>query len=418
MPAPERQFELLASPKWSVEVGARSVASFQRAVFLYDEALSTALRFEEPTSGTRALGALGRLVKLLLVDFPIANFFLLVQHEVFGHGARAREDGQSPTFSLSVPFPYRLLLDPRTQIGGFAMFKDTGFLDRDLPATSGGIEAEAHHVHLLAVRALSREGVLHFSEQLSYLVGRSSYAGSFVAGAASRSDGRVGDDVASWGQELMNRFNLFGEETRRAVGARLGWAWATQLLDPMLWLCAKQLFVDYLWRGERWARVPRFELGDVGLLPMVRFHLSPFGAEHIIDLVMMHPRLTIDASVRAVSSGLALSVGAGARIFGLRPVSWLELGASLDVWVQPELLHEFRNAYDGRLRPGVSGMVEVHWRPSTRWGVLAQVGAKTEGIVMAQPTRAGVFGLAGLSFTLDRVEKSEGAPASKWRPLQ
>ncbi len=88
----------------------------------------------------------------------------------------------------------------------------------------------------------------------------------------------------------------------------------------------------------------------------------------------MHPRFTIDASARGVSSGLALSVGGGARVFGFKPVSWLELGASVDVWLQPELLHEYRSAYDGRQQAGVSGMVEAHWRPFAQWGLLAQLG--------------------------------------------
>ncbi len=402
-PTPERTFELVLSPQLSVEVGARGVTSFQRMLFLYDDALTAALAFDESTPAGKVAGVLGRLAKLGLLDVALANFMLLFQHEVFGHGARAREEGLSPTFQFSVPAPYRFIFDPGSQFGGFAYFDRPTFVDRDLPTIFGGIESETFMTHLFAVQALSRDGTLHFSESLSYLLGRSSYASRLLEPGplGTRAGGSdFGGDPDTYVQLLMGRFNLFGDDALRTVGQRLVAAWATQLLDPLFWLCAKQLFFDYLWKGERWTRVPRFQVQQVGLLPTLRFNFSPFGAEHILSVIVIHPRFTIDASARAVSSGLATAVGLGARLFGYKPVSWLELGASLDVWLQPELLHEYRNAYDGRQQPGVSGMVEAHWRPFARWGFIAQVGYKTEGYVMAQPTRAGFFGLAGVSFTL------------------
>jgi hypothetical protein len=410
-PTPERTFELVLSPQFSVEVGARDVLSFQRLLFLYDDVWNTAFAFDESTPGTKTLGVFGRLAKLVLVDGALTSFFLTIQHEVFGHGARAREEGQAPRFSLSVPLPYMLVLDPMTQFSGLAFVDRTGFADRDLPITLGGMESETFMTHLLAVRALSRGGSLHFSEQLTYLVGRASYGRRLVERdvLGSRTDG---SDPDTYVQQLMNRFNLFGPEEQLSVSQRLRVAWATQFLDPVWWLCAKQLFVDYLWRGERWARLPRVQIDQVGLLPALRFNFTPFGAEHILSVIVMHPRFTLDVSARAVSSGLATSLGGGARLFGFKPVSWLELGGSLDVWLQPELLHDVRNAYDGRQRPGVSGMVEAHWRPLPRVGLVAQLGYKTNGYVIAQPTRAGFFGFAGVSFTLDPPVATSGPPAA------
>jgi len=190
--------------------------------------------------------------ELVLLDGALVNFFLTFQHEVFGHGARAREDGQSPQFRFAVPAPCNFLLDPRTRFGGFAELDRSGFVDRDVPMTFGGIESETFMTHLLAVRALSRDGVLHYSEQLSYLVGRLSYVTRLVDPAVfgARTDG---SDPDSYALEVMNRFNQFGDASQRSVSDGLRRAWATQFLDPVFWLCAKQLFVDSLWRGDRWA---------------------------------------------------------------------------------------------------------------------------------------------------------------------
>jgi len=276
-PTPERTFELVLSPQFSVEVGARGVTSAQRMAFLYDDALSAAIAFDEGTPATKALAVLARFAKLGLVDVAIANLMLTVQHEVFGHGARAREEGQSPSFLFAVPLPYRFVLDPNARFGGFATVDRTiAFADRDLPFIFGGMESETFMTHLFAVRALSRDGSLHFSESLSYLLGRSSYVTRLVAPEPL---GVVADagDPDRYVLQLMERFNRFGVDAQTSVSQRLRLGWATQFVDPLFWVCAKQLFFDYLWKGERWARLPRFQIQQVGLLPTLRFNMSPFG---------------------------------------------------------------------------------------------------------------------------------------------
>lgn len=130
-----------------MEVGTRDLASLQRVVFRYDEALSTTLDFDETGLGRRALGVTGRFAKLVLVDAPLVFFITsTVQHEVFGHGARARESGQWPTYSFGLPYPYATLLAPSQRYSGFAHYSDTGIADRDLLVTAGGIESNVFYV--------------------------------------------------------------------------------------------------------------------------------------------------------------------------------------------------------------------------------------------------------------------------------
>ncbi|MBX7115008.1 MAG: hypothetical protein K1X64_11830 [Myxococcaceae bacterium] len=42
----------------------------------------------------------------------------------------------------------------------------------------------------------------------------------------------------------------------------------------------------------------------------------------------------------------------------------------------------------------------VTWKPISRFGLTAQLGAKTGGYVMSQPLAAGPFGFGGISVDL------------------
>lgn len=393
------RLELLVSPTFGMEDGLRDVLSVERALFLYDDLLARGLDFDE--SGWRRLaGILGRLAKFLLVDTPIVTFLNAVQHEVFGHGARAREFGQWPQYLFGLPLPYSLLA-PGQDYSGFAYFGTSGLADRDLPMVFGGIEANAYAGHLVAMTALRGGGSLHYGDALHYLVSRLGYLPRWlspdVIGRHTNSD-----DPDQYAQLLAVRFNRFGSSAQVELSQRLRRAWATQFLDPLWWYCAYDLIVEYVGQGRRWWTVPRLQVGGVALLPAVRFSLGPFGAEHALDVTFGTPRFLLDVSVRAASSGLATSVGAGARLFEFQVLPTVAVGGSLDVWIQPELLPEYRNAYDGRTLPGVSAMVEASWRPFEHWAFVGQLGGKTRGYVMSQPTQAGVFGFAGVQLYVDR----------------
>ncbi len=399
---PPIELELLASATFSMEVGARTLSSFERLTAFTAFTLSQTLAFDETGPWRRFAAIAGRLARLALLDGPISAFLATVQHEVFGHGARARELGAWPEYGFSVPPPYGLLLGPQQYLGVtyYPATLVTGRADRDLPLSAGGIEANIFLAHLSSMRIIAARRERFATEALGYLINQSAYFSRWFSPRPFAVDSRgVTDDPDAYFQVLLQRFNLSGAQTQ--VSDRLRGAAFSQLLNPLVWLSLYQVVFEFVGRGAHWSPIPRLRVGAVELLPVTRFALSPFGAEHTLDVVIMAQRFTLDASVRAVSTGLAFSSGAGARLFGWKPVRWLEVGGSLDLWVQPELLPDYRNAFDGVLRPGVSAMVEATWRPLDHWGFTAQLGGKSSGYVMSQPLAASVFGHAGVVLSLD-----------------
>ena len=398
---PPLRLEVLVSPTFGMEVGIRDVASGRRALFLYDEALSERIGWEDSSVLKRIAGIFGRTAKLVLIDVPLTSVLGVVEHEVFGHGARARENGLGAQFVFTLPVPYVYLFKPQLPFSGYAEYFQSGRPDRDLPMTAGGIEAESFSAHFVALRTFRDGGRIHYAESMHYVESSLAYASRWFDGQLL-GDGEGSSDVDSYALLLAQRFNRSGRASQIDLSQRLRRAYAASFLNPLLWTSVYDVLVDYLGRGERYSVVRQLTIGGVRLFPLTRFLLSPFGAEHTVEVMISTGRFTLDVSVRGVSTGLASAWGVGARLFRFELRREVELGASIDLWLQPELLPEYRNAYDGRTLPGVSGMVEATWRPLEHFGLVAQVGAKSRGYVMGQPITEGVFGFAGAAFFAGR----------------
>jgi hypothetical protein len=391
---------VLGDPDFGMESGIRSVRSLGRLAFLYDEELQRLMTLDEEEPAARALGTFGRLLKLVLVDSFFIQLEFGVTHEVFGHGARGRENGLSPSFQFSLPYPYQWVLDTKVDHGGITLDARSGVLERDLLVLAAGIEANHFGAWSLESEFLIPRGRAHYSEALLYIVSNVYYSDSAFFGRANES-ADPGDDVHAYVTGLQERFNQWRDEDRSRIERRLQVAWLWIFADPMFWLSFWQVLVDHAVLGERWMNIPMLEIDTIRFFPGTRFNLSPFGAEHYLDLFMLKDDLLIDLYGRIGSSGLASYWGAGIRALGYQPGFGLELGGELDLWNQPEILFEHRNVF---LRPntwGASTALHATWRIYRPIGIIGKLGAKTHGYLMGQPVDAGIYGYVGLSLSSD-----------------
>ncbi len=388
---------VVADPAFSMEPGVRTLDSLTPLLFAYDAVLTERLGFDESTPARKAAGIVGRLAKAALVDVPLVELQDTLAHEVFGHGARAREFGQSPVYAFQLPLTYRFLSGP-TDYSGITYFVRTGLLDSDVPITAAGLEANYFEAYWTEARALRNGGQLHYSELLRYVNEKASYLPRWLAGFPPGSGGQ--SDPDEYVDELQRRFNRYTPESRAETARALTRAYAWNAVDPTLWLSVYHLVFTYGYRGERVATLPRFGSGETWLYPGTRFNLSPFGAEHYLDLFAGRGTALVSAYLRVGSSFLASYVGAGARAAGLDVGHGLTLGGEVDVWRQPELLYEYRNAFDGRTLVGGGAAVHFEWRAWKRLGLVAKLAAKTRGYLMGQPLAAGPYGYLGASVAL------------------
>lgn len=397
----EEPIVLVGDPTMGVEASTRSIDSLGRLAFRY-EAILPEVPLDESRFPGNVLGVLGRAVKLVLVDEPIAELTAILAHEVAGHGGRGRELDLDPTFLFYLPTVYRKIFarNDEAQAGAFTQFNTPRIIEGDRAAfgTLGGLEANYVHAWWINARIVRARGRVHHGDLLVYGVSKLAYGDSMYD---VPDDLLSGNDVGSYVTHLQDRFNRWRPGERRAIARRLGAAYVWNLVDPTLLYAVYGTLIENVFRGRPVTRMPLPRIGDTTVLLSPRFALSPFGAEHALDVFLADGRgRMLDVYGRVVSSGLADAYGVGARVLGVRAGERTTLGAELDLWRQPEIVLDQRGVFDRSQRLGMNAAAFFDVHVASIFGITGKVGSKTPGWVMGQPVSGGLHGYLGVSLAL------------------
>lgn len=326
-------------------------------------------------------GRLVRATKLLAFDVPVVAYFVGLNHEL-GHTTRATEQGfRSRLDFVGTPWSAR----------AFELWALDSGIFTDLGSQAGGLEASRRLKDLgeAWMRRADRVSAGHAVATIAASVDLPLYAfWNLAPDKFDRSPGtRFPDgDVGRFVRVLAARGGLDAHEEfdrlRREVRARS----RLNLLDAGLWTLAAGLVRDYVWNGEDGVRVRWIDLGPIGIIPSVRYELSPIGPEYYVRSHFKLPERTGMAYVRW-SDHLAASRQVG---FGfsttLSPIGVVQPRMDFDVW---------SHTTEGR---GVHAAVSAElldW-PSRRAALSTTVGAKSSGYLLAHPLESGAYVNAGL----------------------
>jgi len=393
----------LADPDLSTDPGVRTTISLSRIFYRYDEALRSDTH--EPDLQARILGGTGRTLKVAFLDAPLASMMTTFAHEVFGHGARAREQGVTATYKLRIPEPYRTIFGQRGGLSGEAYFARQDQVDRDLALVSGGIEADYRSAYFLERDLVLHQGWAHYGDMLMYAAARLSYVRSFT----SRANHLEGfDDVNNYVGLLQQRFNRWTKEDRASFdrGIETGYLW--NLLDPTL-AFAVYAVGTHIATGRQFVRAPLPEAGGVTFLPWPSIALSPFGLEHGLTLFVARDDTLVQLAGRLGSSHLASYGGVGAEVSGLHATDFLEVAVGADGWAQPEIFLDTRNSFERPNRVGGNVTMEGRFALSGRTEAVMAVACKTRGFLPGRPLGGGLYGYTGLAWRVP--EPDAGTPA-------
>jgi hypothetical protein len=402
LPVAATELVFVADPHFGMEGGARTVLSLGRLWFRFEERLPLPTLDEQDPLG-KALGVAGRALLLSFVDGPLVQLEYALIHEVFGHGARARDLGEQAVYSFKLPVPYREILDPNDHTTGGA---STGITnappiaarDRLLLIDGGGLESGYLTARWLNRRLVANNGRLEEDQLLLYAIAKLEYSTSFFASDLAKNGAAGGDDVRQYLTDLQDRFDRWRPADRANLGQRLRNAYLFNLIDPTLVFAGYQT-LRRLYFGEWSGELPLWpSFGDLVLYPVPRFELSPFGAEHALDLYAARGGWVGDLYFRIGSSGLASYFGGGLFLRGFEPVEGLELGGELDLWEQPLILLDVANDYDRPSRFGANVGLLASFHLLSGLGLTAKLAAKSAGYLLGQPIDPGVYGYLGLSF--------------------
>jgi hypothetical protein len=340
--------------------------------------------FDEETKLRRSAGVVYRVAKLLALDLPQEEWLRVANHEVFGHGARVRERfDASIEYTVDVPPPYGA--------GGGSTtirFDREPTVEEVLAITVGGMEANNVASSRLALRAIAR-GESPYRDLLRYVFARLDTVG-YVLGTGDEPE-EEGHDVSDF---LLTLRDVTGSPLtaldlrRRAL---------VSLADPMLGYAVYGLAVSYLWRGDANAPIPALRVRGARYLPALRFQLTPFGTEWVIDNTFAHEMRATRVSVRLGDAPGAGSFGASVHRDAVWSSPRVRVDADLHAWRQPRIRDdgELPRSTGAAAFVTVSSPIDVKW---LRWAVaVVQGGYKTRGFIEGEPLGAGFVVRGGLS---------------------
>lgn len=297
-------------------------------------------RFLPPrwTEENRFLSKLGgiayRLGKIALLDTRISMYATLFQHEVFGHGYRAREFGyEDIEYSFGPPF----------KGGGMTRFRYTDARsptwDQDIAMAMGGVEADAVMAGRLK-KDWMQSGAMEYHGALLYISTLGDLGGYISLTHESDLDGPEPD----YGNDMLHYlYSLNAKEgrgLRKEYKVRLkdmeAYA-AANSFDPYLWFAVWTVLKTHLWSGNRQFRNPAFRIGPVRYLPGFGSILNPWGPEFRFENLLSWDRRTVIARYRIGDDAYRRNWGLDLETSELFSYAGATLDADFHFWKQPGL---------------------------------------------------------------------------------
>lgn len=348
---------------------------------------------------SRAIGGIGdvgerRPAVAPVWEFPVAAALLLVQHEVGGHGGRAREFGLSPSYAFNYDFSAATGTErpPATN-------------EENTLLAAGGAEADGVMARRVLLDLLRPEGAdgakvpLAFMAKLDltvYVLGAEDpedgddFVEQYLDGndvayyLVSRQSDRLGSDPASvWlGTYDVLLDDPLLESTWDDVRTTALW----NLLDPSLVGAMVGYFRQHVVGGETRVRAPVWQVSDgLGLTLGTRAALGPAEVSRFLDLHAATRRGVFTVYLRDLDSSIDRSYGFGAGVHGFLLTPNLDLGFTADAWDEPTSLEDVHRG------SGWNATAEIDARLGERWGLSAKVGSKSEGFFPGLPLEDGPY---------------------------
>ena len=385
---------ILIDRHMTVGAGATVMATFGDAVARAEDAVVPHRLFAENGVPRRTANFLFRVVKLIDVDIPQEQLLMVVNHEVFGHGARLRErfDG-SISYQIEAPFPFG-------DGGGSTSFE----LTREpttpewLAISAAGMEVDGVAAGLLAHRAFlegrmrSRDAIRYFESELDTL--------SYVLSTGDQPE-EPGHDVS----DFLLTYNM----AARSVGAPELTASTLRrevigaLANPMLGYALFGIG-RYVWNGDTDVPVPALDIGGVRYLPYLRYRLTSFGTEWAVINELGGRVRPLQIEARFGRSLNASPFGFGVRSERVTTLHQWRIDGGLEVWRQPPLEGDSLEPLADPLRWGtlVRGRAERPlsraWFGNTPLTFIVDLAFKTQGFVAGEPLGSGIVARAGIGI--------------------
>lgn len=386
-------FDLTQSSRF----GAENLLSGHKLIFSLQKKILPLSLTEENTALKKSGGIAYRLAKAVILDNVACHFTYLVQHEVFGHGARYREFGyQDIQYELNLFFPWG---SGRGWTQGRGVPPDQWVSRHELMmAATGGMEANSVLARRLRMNWMLR-GQMTYDESMLYLYTANDLL-AYIWRTRWKIRGLKGNDITNW----LNRLNyfegyLFKEDYPLTLNDLCRHSWAN-LISPFNYFALYSLFVPYLWNGEIHSGIPMIRIGKFKYLPSLRIGLTPYGTEFIQENYIKKGEQLHVVSLRIGESTFHRFWGIGWECLNLLDRKNFCLDSRIDLWNQPELMLGKEEGYISQSGWGGSAVMTGHLKNIKPLGIgmLLELGYKTAGFLEGEPLQKGIVFRIGLTY--------------------
>lgn len=393
----QESYSILADKSFSSITGAQNLLTIDRVAYTFENKLLLPTWFDENSVAGKTLGVSYRLGKTILLDAVIDEYVALVQHEVYGHGARAREYGLSNiTYSLDLSYPYGSSIG----VTSFDYPPDKPFSsDQELLVDLAGVDANALLSKHLVLNWLQR-GNINYRETLLYT--RSSndltqYLWRTKWGIHSVE----GNDMLAYEAGINQREGHFDPSDYKLTVNDLAKQVLVIGLDPFQYFSLYTYFETYLYSAKENFEVPMIELGRFKYLPSFHLGLTPFGSEVYFENYFVHSAKVGELYLRYGIPTFHRSWGIGfygTNVIESDPFSF-DIGA--DLWNQPVVSTYDYNISESKGGLGGALSCTTYFKLAETFATVRLMGemkAKTIGYLQGEPLSDALILRVGLSF--------------------
>lgn len=393
----QESYSILADKTFSTTTGVENLLTIDRVAYTFENRLLLSTWFNENTVAGKTMGISYRLGKTVLLDAVFDEYVSLVQHEVYGHGARAREYGASDiTYSLNLSFPYGSSLGVTSCV--FPPDKPMSS-DQVLLFDVGGVEANAMLSKHLVLNWLQR-GAINYRETLLYTRASNDLT-QYLWRTKWGIHSAEGNDMLAYEADINQREGHFDPSDYKITVNDLAKQVLVIGLDPFQYYSLYTYFESYLYSAQETFAFPMIELGSFKYLPSFHLGLTPFGSEVYFENYFVHSAKVGELYFRYGIPTFHRSWGIGfygTNIIESDPFSF-DIGAN--VWNQPVVSTYDYNVSESKGGLGGSMSCTAYLKLAETFAtvcLMGEVETKTMGYVQGEPLSDAMILRVGLRF--------------------
>ncbi len=373
--------QFIFDKKQSEYFGANNLSSFHHGLYLFEDKYLPDTLLKRNRCWKKSINIGYRLVKFYFVDAQMDGFIALLQHEVFGHGARFREFGyQKNSYNLN-------LYPPFGSGGGFAQRGSLAngskppTYQENIAVNFSGVESEMLLAKNLTTEILLNDS-LHYRQGLLYLISQNNQLlYLWYSRLSSKERNKAGNDMMNY---IAGVNYYYGKPGTKGYDINL---LSNQSLisfgNPIQLYSAFAIVYDYLIKGRKGMnKIPMIPLGKVGYLPAFNYSLTPFGSQYHFTNYLRYKRMLFNCDVGLGNNTFNDFYHISASAYNLINNRWITMNCSADFWNQPKLELESYGLHTSSNSPGGSCKVGLIVRPFKllyKAGLYVEAGYKSKG---------------------------------------